>query len=125
MVIVMSTAASAREIQGVAEKPEEYGFQVHRSTGVPGTVLGAIGQTAGFDLRKIEVLEGVESVTRIGEPFKLASRSFRRDDTVIELKGMRIGGESFAVMAGPCAVESREQVREIARVVAANGATVL
>ncbi len=125
MVIVMNLAASEEEIGRVSAKLEEYGFQVHRSTGVSRTVLGAIGQTAGFDLRKIEVLDGVESVTRIGEPFKLASRSFRRDDTVIDLKGVRIGGESLAVMAGPCAVESREQVREIARIVASNGARVL
>jgi 3-deoxy-7-phosphoheptulonate synthase len=125
MVIVMNLAASEEEIGRVSAKLEEYGFQVHRSTGVSRTVLGAIGQTAGFDLRKIEVLDGVESVTRIGEPFKLASRSFRRDDTVIDLKGTRIGGDSLAVMAGPCAVESREQVREIARIVASNGARVL
>jgi len=125
MVIVMNLGASEDDIGRVSAKLEEYGFQVHRSTGVSRTVLGAIGQTAGFDLRKIEVLEGVQSVTRIGEPFKLASRSFRRDDTVIDLGGVRIGGESFAVMAGPCAVESREQVREIARIVASNGARVL
>ena len=110
MVIVMSPTASEGEIGGVVAKLGEYGFQVHRSTGVTRTVLGAIGKTDGFDLRQIEVLDGVESVTRIGEPFKLASRSFRKEDTVIEIGGVKIGGDHLTVMAGPCAVESREQM---------------
>ncbi len=125
MVIVMSTAASEREIQAAVAKLEEYGFQVHRSTGVSRTILGAIGKTEGFDLRKLEILDGVESVTRIGDPFKLASRSFRRDDTVVQIGPVNIGGEAVVVMAGPCAVEGREQVREIARIVAAAGARIL
>jgi len=125
MVIAMSPGATDAEIAAVIAKLEECGFQVHRSTGVTRTILGAIGKTNGFDLRRIEILPGVESVTRIGEPFKLASRSFRKDDTIIEIGGVRIGGDSLVVMAGPCAVESREGVREIARVVAAAGARVL
>jgi len=125
MVIVMSTSATEAEIQGVVSKIEECRFQVHRSTGVTRTVLGAIGKTDDFDLRRIEILPGVESVTRIGEPFKLASRSFHKDDTVIELGGVRIGGDSIVVMAGPCAVESRDQIRQIAAIVAEAGARVL
>jgi 3-deoxy-7-phosphoheptulonate synthase len=125
MVIVMSTTAIEEEIQKVVSQLEESGFQVHRSTGISRTVLGAIGKTEGFDLRRVEVLDGVESVTRIGEPFKLCSRSFKKDDTVVEIRGVKIGGDSLTVMAGPCAVESREQVQEIAEVVAEHGARVL
>ena len=125
MVIVMSPTAGEHDIEAVIAKLGEFGFQVHRSTGVSRTVLGAIGKTEGFDLRRVEVLEGVESVTRIGEPFKLASRSFRRDDTVLEIGKVKIGGDSLVVMAGPCAVESREQIREIAGLVADAGARVL
>jgi 3-deoxy-7-phosphoheptulonate synthase len=125
MVIVMSTSAPEAEIAAVVAKLEGCNFQVHRSTGITRTVLGAIGKTDGFDLRRIEILPGVESVTRIGEPFKLASRSFRKEDTVIEIRGVHIGGDWVTIMAGPCAVESREQVREIAREVAAAGARVL
>jgi 3-deoxy-7-phosphoheptulonate synthase len=125
MVIVMSTSATEEEIAGVVARLEGSGFQVHRSTGVTRTVLGAIGKTNDFDLRHIEILPGVESVTRIGEPFKLASRSFRKEDTVIQIGGVSIGGDSLVVMAGPCAVESRDQVREIARAVADAGARIL
>src|ERR1041385_8198743 len=108
MVIVMSPTATEEEISGVINKLGEYKFQVHRSTGVTRTVLGAIGKTDGFDLRQVEILDGVESVTRIGEPFKLASRSFRKEDTVIDIGGVKIGGDHMVVMAGPCAVESRD-----------------
>src|SRR4030095_3534870 len=81
--------------------------------------------TAGFDLRQVEVLPGVESVTRISEPYKLASRTFRKDDTVIDLKGVKIGGGHFVVMAGPCSVESPEQVHAVAKVVKEGGARIL
>ncbi len=125
MVIAMKETANEAEIQSVAAKLEEFGFRVHRSSGVARTVLGAIGNTRDFDLRRIEILDGVESVTRIGEPFKLVSRTFRKEDTVIDLGVAGIGGESLIVMAGPCAVESREQIRETARIVADQGARVL
>jgi 3-deoxy-7-phosphoheptulonate synthase len=125
MVIVMEPGAAPEVIEDVVAKLEGFGFRVHRSTGVSRTVLGAVGDTKGFDLRQIELLEGVESVTRIGEPYKLASRTFHRDDTVIELGGVRIGGSNFTVMAGPCSVESREQIQEIARTVKEAGASVL
>jgi len=125
MVVAMNPNATEEEVQKVVRALEGFGFQVHRSTGVTRTVLGAVGQTQGFDLRQVEVLDGVESVTRIGEPFKLASRTFRRDDTVVDLGGVKIGGGHLAVMAGPCAVESREQIRETARIVAEHGARVL
>ncbi len=125
MVIAMKETATEPEIQSVAAKLEEFGFRVHRSSGVTRTVLGAIGNTRDFDLRRIEVLDGVESVTRIGEPFKLVSRGFRKEDSVIDVRGAKVGGEELFVMAGPCAVESPQQIRETARIVAAQGAQVL
>lgn len=125
MVIVMEPRATEAEIEVVTAKLKEFGLDVHRSTGVARTVLGAVGDTKDFDLRRVELLPGVESVARIGEPYKLASRSFHADDTIIDRGGVRIGGPHVTVMAGPCAVESRDQVQEIARVVTAAGAQVL
>jgi 3-deoxy-7-phosphoheptulonate synthase len=125
MVIVMEPQASADEVRSVTEFLERCGFQVHRSDGVSRTVLGVVGDTQGFDLRAVEVLRGVQSVARIAEPYKLASRSFRKDDSVFDLRGVKVGGEHFTVMAGPCAVESREQIHAVAHEVAGAGAQVL
>jgi 3-deoxy-7-phosphoheptulonate synthase len=125
MVVVMGPQSGEREIEEVTRALEGFGFKVHRSTGVSRTVLGVIGKTAGFDLRLVEVLPGVEAVTRITDPYKLASRTFRRDDTVIDIQGVKIGGGHLVVMAGPCSVESDEQIHEVARIVKEGGARIL
>src|SRR5688572_9169414 len=115
MVVVMEPNSTESDIGSVTQALEGFGFHVHRSTGVTQTVLGVIGKTAGFDLRQVEVLPGVESVTRISEPYKLASRTFRKDDTILDLKGVKIGGGHFVVMAGPCSVESRSEERRVGK----------
>jgi len=125
MVVVMEPNSTEADIGSVTQALEGFGFHVHRSTGVTQTVLGVIGKTVGFDLRQVEVLPGVESVTRISEPYKLASRTFRKEDTIIDLKGVKIGGGHFVVMAGPCSVESPEQVHAVAKVVQEGGARIL
>jgi 3-deoxy-7-phosphoheptulonate synthase len=125
MVVVMGPQAGEREIEDVTRALEGFGFKVHRSTGVSRTVLGVIGKTGGFDLRNIEVLPGVEAVTRITEPYKLASRTFRTEDTVVDIQGVKIGGGHLTVMAGPCSVENEEQVRDVARIVKEGGARIL
>jgi len=126
MVVVMQEGASEEEIQHVIDRLVTMGFDVHRSTGASHTVLGAVGIHADFDPRDIEVIDGVREVVRITQPYKLASRAFRPQGTVVELPGgVRIGGTEIVVAAGPCSVESPEQIQLIAEYVAKAGATIL
>jgi 3-deoxy-7-phosphoheptulonate synthase len=101
----------------------EAGLNVHRTTGATQTILAGVGPTTGLDLRKFELLAGVLSVHRITAPYKLAGRAFRPQGTVVEFSnGAKIGGEQVAVIAGPCAIENREQIFTIAECVKAAGA---
>ena len=126
MVVVMQEAVQEEQIQRVIERLVAMGFAVHRSTGVTHTVLGAVGARMDFDTRDIEMLDGVREVVRISAPYKLASRSFRPEGTVVDAgKGVLIGGEEIVVMAGPCSVESPEQIQAIAAVVRRQGARIL
>ena len=102
------------------------GFEIHRSTGARQTVLGAVGARVDFDIRDIEVLPGVGEVHRISSPYKLAGRSFRPEGTTVRFgNGLAVGGKDIVVMAGPCSVESHEQIFTIAGLVAKAGARVL
>ena len=125
MVVVMRERASDDQIQSVIAKLMEMGFDVHRSTGALRTVLGAVGGSRQFDTALLEVLDGVQEVHRITEPYKLASRSFKSDNTVITIDDVRIGGDEVIVMAGPCSAESEEQVEASAAAVKRAGAKVL
>ena len=126
MVIVMQEGASDAQIQNVIDKLIAHGFDVHRSTGASHTVLGAVGVHRDFDHRDFELLEGVREVMRITQPFKLASRQFKPEGTVIDLgRGVKIGGPDVVVAAGPCSVESREQIFAISEAVAKAGAKIL
>ena len=126
MVVVMQEGASEEQIKDVIDRLVTMGFDVHRSTGASHTVLGAVGIHADFDPRDIEVIDGVREVVRITQPYKLASRAFRPQGTVVELPGgVRIGGTEIVVAAGPCSVESPEQIQLIAEYVAKAGATIL
>src|SRR5260370_5256621 len=111
MVIVMQEGATDAQIQHVIDRLVAAGFNVHRSTGESHTVLGAVGVHRDFDHRDFELLDGVREVMRITQPFKLASREFKPEDTIVDLgRGVRIGGNEVVVAAGPCSVESREQI---------------
>ena len=126
MVVVMQEGASEDQIQSAINKLMEMGFDIHRSTGARQTVLGAVGAVADFDTRDIELLAGVAEVVRISAPYKLASRHFRPEGSVIHLgKGVAVGGEQVVMMAGPCSVESPEQIETIAAWVAEHGVRVL
>ncbi|MEX0746891.1 MAG: 3-deoxy-7-phosphoheptulonate synthase, partial [Rhodothermales bacterium] len=125
MVVVMTPGAPENEIQAVIERLNGYGFDVHRSSGVNQTVLGAIGVKPEFDTRHIKVMDGVADVFRVTEPYKFASRSWKKENTVIHVNGVPIGGDEVVVMAGPCAVESEEQIDATAAIVAEQGATFL
>jgi 3-deoxy-7-phosphoheptulonate synthase len=126
MIVAMQEKANEDEIQYVIEFLMKLGFEVHRSTGAQQTVLGAVGARVDFDIRDVEVLPGVRDVHRISAPYKLVGRSFRPDGTVIRLpNGVTIGDNEVVAMAGPCSVESREQIFTIAEMVSKAGARVL
>ncbi len=126
MVVVMQEGSSEEQIQHVIDRLVEMGFDVHRSTGASHTVLGAVGQRADVDPRDIELLDGVREVMRITQPYKLASRVFRPEGTIVDLgKGLRIGGPEVVVMAGPCSVETADQIGAIAERVSRLGARLL
>jgi 3-deoxy-7-phosphoheptulonate synthase len=125
MVVVMQERADESEIEAVIERLNGYGFDVHRSSGVRQTVLGAVGVQPDFDVRHIKVLDGVADVYRITSPYKFASRTWRDEDTTIDFDGVLVGGNEVMVMAGPCSVESEEQLDAAAAAIAAEGATFL
>ena len=126
MVIVMHEDATDEQIQHVIDRVVASGFDVHRSTGASHTVLGAVGVHRDFDHRDFELLEGVREVIRITQPFKLASRQFKPQGTIIDLgRGVTIGGKELVVAAGPCSVESPEQINAVAEAVSKAGAKIL
>ena len=125
MLVVMQEGATEAQIQAVIDRMVLLGFTVHRSTGVVHTVLGGVGPADQFDTADFEVLDGVKEAHRIMSPYKLASRHFKPAGTVIKMGEVEVGGEQVVVMAGPCSVESREQVMRIAELVARAGARVI
>ena len=124
MVIVMQRNASEQQIQQVIDRLIREGFDVHRSTGVERTVLGVVGGKI-VDHRDYELLDGVKEVVRITQPYKLCSRTFKPDGTVVHVGDVRIGSNDVVVMAGPCTVESREQVHAAAEAVAKSGVRIM
>jgi 3-deoxy-7-phosphoheptulonate synthase len=126
MVVVMREGAPEEQIQAVMDHLIKMGFDIHRSTGALQTVLGGVGAQPDFDTREIEMLEGVQEVHRILAPYKLASRHFRPEGSVVRLgEGVAVGGRQVVLMAGPCSVETPEQIETIAALVAAAGVRVL
>jgi 3-deoxy-7-phosphoheptulonate synthase len=122
----MHEDATDEQIQHVIDRVVASGFDVHRSTGASHTVLGAVGVHRDFDHRDFELLEGVREVIRITQPFKLASRQFKPQGTIIDLgRGVTIGGKELVVAAGPCSVESPEQINAVAEAVSKAGAKIL
>ena len=125
MVIVMEKHSTESNIEHVVAELTTRGFDVHRSTGSEHTVLGVVGHVDTIDPREFELMEGVQEVVRISEPYKLSSRTFRREKTVVKARGVEIGGHDVVVMAGPCTIENEQQLFETARRVAKAGARVL
>ncbi len=126
MIVVMQDHASVEAIQNVIERMVELGFNVHRTTGETQTILAGVGTPGHFDVAEFKVFSGVHDAYRISSPYKLAGRSFRPEGTKITFpNGVVVGGEEVIIMAGPCSVESREQILTSARQVAAAGAQFL
>ncbi len=125
MVVVLEKNINEKLVEDIIKHLEDFGFAVHKSTGVEQIVLGAIGVKPDFDIRKVKILDGVSEVYRITEPFKLASRSFKKEDTKIKINDICIGGNEIIVFAGPCSVENEHQMFTIAEIVAKAGAKIL
>jgi 3-deoxy-7-phosphoheptulonate synthase len=125
MIVVLESGVAEKQIEEIIRVLHDHGFDVHRSTGVQHIVLGAIGVHPEFDHRQIELLPGVAEVLRVTEPFKLASHAFKREGSIFDIGGVKIGGPEVVVMAGPCAVESEEQIFKIAKLVKDAGAKIL
>src|SRR6266480_2398304 len=126
MIAVMQPSATAEDIDHVIEVLRLHNLSGQISKGEERTVIGVIGTGFPDDLLEtLEVLPGVDRVTRITRPYKLASRDFKPMDTLVEAGGQTIGGREFVVMAGPCSVENREQLVRTAKSVASSGATLL
>ncbi len=114
MIIVMKMGATDKEIDSVVTRVENMGFKAHLSKGEEVTIIGLIGDKRKVEPHTLELMDGVDKVVHIVKPFKLAGRDFKPEDTVIPLNGIRIGGREITVMAGPCAVESLEQMMDVA-----------
>ena len=125
MLVVMQEGAEESQIQKVIDRLVAMGFIVHRSSGVVHTVLGGVGPVGDVDPIEFEVMEGVKECHRIVSPYKLASRHFRPGGTVVKIDGVEIGGDKVIVMAGPCSVETRDQIEQAAEGIARQGAKVI
>jgi 3-deoxy-7-phosphoheptulonate synthase len=125
MLVVMKPNATEAQVDAVVEKIRSLGLQPHAIPGAQRTAIGITGNKGGLDPALFEGLPGVREAIRVSQPFKLVSREVKEEDTVIDVGGVQIGGKRLVVMAGPCSVESREQILEAAHAVKAAGATML
>src|SRR5437763_12884521 len=125
MLVVMQEGATEAQTEAVINRLVDMGFTVHRSTGVRHTLLGGVGPLDDFDPAALEVMEGVKECHRIVSAYKLASRHFNPTGTVIKIGNVEIGGDRVVSMAGPCSIESQEQIDAIAALVASAGAQVI
>ncbi len=125
MIIVMKPDATKENIEKVEERLHQVGLKAHLSTGEDCTIIGVIGDRKKIANLEVSMLEGVEKTVRITEKYKLVSRHFHPEDTIVDVDGVKIGGKEVVVMAGPCSVESIDQLREAAKAVKAGGAKFL
>ena len=125
MIIVFKQNAKENEVKRVLDKVEKLGLKTHISQGEETLIVGLVGDTTRVDPKHIEVEESVERIMKVSEPYKLANRAFHPEDSVINVSGIPVGGKALTLIAGPCSVESKEQVLEVARRVKASGANLL
>lgn len=125
MIIVLKRNPDAAQLDLLKKRLTENGISIHMSEGRHETIMGLVGDTTGIDIDSLKALDIVDTVKRIQEPYKSANRKFHPDDTVIEVGGIKIGGGNFVMIAGPCSVESHEQLCGIAESVKRSGAKLL
>ncbi|WP_346671256.1 3-deoxy-7-phosphoheptulonate synthase [Faecalicoccus acidiformans] len=125
MIIVFKPQAQEKEVKRVLDKVERLGLKTHISQGENTLVVGLVGDTTRIDPKRIEVEESVDRIVKVSEPYKLANRMFHPDDTVVDVSGVLVGNDHLTLIAGPCSVESQEQVLQIARDIKSSGADLL
>ena len=125
MIIILEPNSAPKQLESLKEWIKKMGLEIHESVGKHSTILGLVGDTSVVDIDLIGAMEIVASVKRIQEPYKAANRKFHPDDSVIEFGGTKVGGGNFVLIAGPCSVESRAQIREVAQKVKEAGAGAL
>ena len=125
MIIVLKKNADAKKVNELENNLKDMGFALHVSDGESSTVVGLVGDTTKLSQDDLLANEIIEDVKRIQEPYKKANRKMHPEDTVVDVNGIKIGGGHFQVIAGPCSVESKEQMEEVASDVKASGATLL
>lgn len=125
MIITLRNGSSKKEIEKVVKKIKKFGYKPHVSSGADVTIIGMIGERAERYREAFEAMDAVDHISEIEKPYKLASREFKKENTVINIKGIKIGGNEIVVMAGPCAVENKNIITDIARAVKGSGAKIL
>jgi 3-deoxy-7-phosphoheptulonate synthase len=125
LVVVVDKNLPQQKVEKIISELNKFGFDVHKSTGEKYIILGALGVQPGFDIRKIKMLEGVVDVFRITEPYKIASKRFKADKTIVKINEIEIGGDEIVIIAGPCAVENENQIMKLAGIVKNSGAKIL
>ena len=125
MIIVMKPGIPAEEELRVKSLMESKGFQIHESRGANFTLFGVVGDTAAFDMNQLRVYDCIDKVMRVQEPYKRANRMFHPEDSIVDVCGVKVGGKKITVMAGPCSVETREQIIGVAEDVKQMGAAIL
>ena len=125
MIVVMRNGAPQEKVQAVVDRVNELGFRAHLSVGEERTIIGVIGDERPLDESVFRLMDDVEKVVRILKPFKLASRDFHPHDTIVPINGVSVGDGSVTIMAGPCAVESREQLLETAHAIKEAGIRIM
>ncbi|MBB5185697.1 3-deoxy-7-phosphoheptulonate synthase [Faecalicoccus acidiformans] len=125
MIIVFKPQAQEKEVKRVLDKVERLGLKTHISQGENTLVVGLVGDTTRIDPKRIEVEESVDRIVKVSEPYKLANRMFHPEDTVVDVSGVLVGNDHLTLIAGPCSVESQEQVLQIARDIKSSGADLL
>lgn len=125
MIIVFKPRATENDVKRIIAKVERMGLKTHLSKGEMSTIVGLVGDTTRVDPKQFEVDECVERIMKVSEPYKLANRAFHPEDSIIDVSGVKVGGNNLTLIAGPCSVESKEQVIEIARSIKKSGAHML
>ena len=125
MIVILKKNPNEQQLDNLKEWIKSLGLNIHLSEGLNQTIMGLVGDTSLVDIELIKALDIVEDVRRIQEPYKNANRKFHPDDTVVDVNGVQIGGGNFKIIAGPCSVESEEQICQIAEAVKKSGASLL
>ncbi|MCK4551725.1 MAG: 3-deoxy-7-phosphoheptulonate synthase [Tenericutes bacterium] len=125
MIIKFKNTATEEQVSRLKEKFLKQGFELHESIGISTRLLGVIGNTISFDINSLYAYEFIDNVLRVQEPFKKVNRKFKPDDTIVDVSGVKVGGKNIVIMGGPCAVESKIQMKEITPIIKSSGGKII